>query len=106
MVAIEENVFYIIIAIIALVAIIAIILQWRKVREARRNVSCLEKQDELLPKSQQERLDEIRVETSKLMNKVDFMYTGINERFNRLEFRTETEELQKIIEGIEKKKNK
>lgn len=124
MVAIEENVFYIIIAIIALVAIIAVIMQWRKVREAQSNVVFLEKQAELkkielverdleakrlmenvipLPKAQQERLSGIREETSKLMNKVGFLHTEINERVTRLEARTEAEKLQKLLDEIEKK---
>lgn len=124
MVAIEDNVFYIIIAVIALVAVIAIIMQWRKVREAQSNVVFLEKQAEIkkielverdleakrlmenvipLPKDQQDRLSDIRGDTSKLMNKVGFLHTEINERVTRLEARTEAEKLQNLLDEIEKK---
>ncbi|MDP3066708.1 MAG: hypothetical protein Q8N08_08215 [Methanobacteriaceae archaeon] len=99
-------------------------MQWRKVREAQSNVIFLEKQSELkkielverdleskrlmenvipLPQDQQERLSEIREETSKLMHKVGFLHSEINERVTRLEARTEYEKLQKLLEEIEKK---
>jgi hypothetical protein len=124
MVAIEQNVFYIIIAVVALVAIIAIIMQWRKVREAQSNVVFLEKQAELkkielverdleakrlmenvipLPKDQQEKLSQIRGETSNMMQKVGFLHSEINERVTRLETRAEYEKLQKLLEEIDKK---
>jgi hypothetical protein len=124
MVAIEQNVFYIIIAVIALIAIIAILMQWRKVREAQSNVVFLEKQAELkkielverdleakrlmenvipLPKDQQEKLSQIRGETSNMMQKVGFLHSEINERVTRLETRAEYEKLQKLMEEIDKK---
>lgn len=126
MVAIEQNVFIIIIAVIALVAIIVILMQWRKVREAQSNVVFLEKQAEIkkielverdletkrlmenvipLPHDQQERLSQIRGETSKLMNEVGFLHSEINERVTRLETRAEYEKLQKLLEEIDKKEN-
>lgn len=126
MVAIEQNVFLIIIAVIALVAIIVILMQWRKVREAQSNVVFLEKQAEIkkielverdletkrlmenvipLPHDQQERLSQIRGETSKLMNEVGFLHSEINERVTRLETRAEYEKLQKLLEEIDKKEN-
>lgn len=121
---ISQNLFLLIIAVIALVAIIVIVMQWRKVREAQSNVVFLEKQAEIkkielverdleskrlmenvipLPKDQQERLSQIRGETSKMMQKVGFLHSEINERVARLETRAEYEKLQKLLEEIEKK---
>lgn len=121
---ISQNLFLLIIAVIALVAIIIIVLQWRKVREAQSNVIFLEKQAELkkielverdleakrlmenvipLPKDQQERLSQIRGETSKMMQKVGYLHSEINERVTRLETRAEYEKLHKLLEEIEKK---
>ncbi|HOI40915.1 MAG TPA: hypothetical protein PL168_09305 [Methanobacterium sp.] len=123
-VSIPQNIFLLIIAVIALVAIIVIVMQWRRVREAQSNVIFLEKQAELkkielverdleskrlmenvipLPKDQQERLSQIRGETSKMMQKVGFLHGEINERVTRLETRAEYEKLQKLLEEIEKK---
>ena len=99
-------------------------MQWRRVREAQSNVEFLQKQAELkkielvekdleakrvmenvlpLPKEQQEKLGQIRGETSKLMHKAGFMHSEINERVTRLEARTEYEKLQKLLAEIEKK---
>jgi len=123
-VSIPQNIFLLIIAVIALVAIIVIVMQWRKVREAQSNVIFLEKQAELkkielvekdleskrlmenvipLPKDQQERLSQIRGETSNMMQKVGFLHSEINERVTRLEPRAEYEKLQKLLEEIDKK---
>lgn len=121
---IPQDIFLLIIAVIALVAIIVIVMQWRKVREAQSNVIFLEKQAELkkielverdleskrlmenvipLPKDQQDRLSQIRGETSKMMQKVGFLHSEINERVTRLETRAEYEKLQNLLEEIEKK---
>jgi hypothetical protein len=123
-ISISQNIFLLIIAVIALVAIIIIVMQWRKVREAQSNVIFLEKQAELkkielvekdleakrlmenvipLPKDQQERLSQIRGETSNMMQKVGFLHSEINERVTRLETRAEYEKLQKLLEEIDKK---
>ncbi|MDP3066845.1 MAG: hypothetical protein Q8N08_08930 [Methanobacteriaceae archaeon] len=121
---IPQNIFLLIIAVIAVITIIVIVLQWRRVREAQSNVEFLQKQTELkkielverdleakrlmenvipLPKDQQEQLSHIRGETSKVMHKVGFLHSEINERVTRLEARTEYEKLQKLLEKIEKK---
>ncbi len=123
-VAIPENIFYIVIAVIAVVGIIVVFMQWRKVREAQSNVQFLEKQAQLrkielvekdleskrmmenvipLPKEQQERLSEIRKGTSDLMHQAGFLHSEINERVTRLEARTEFLKLQKLMQDIEKK---
>ena len=77
MVAIDQNVFYIVIAAIVVVGLIVALMQWRRVREAQTNVEFLTKQAELkkielverdleskrmmsdivLPKDQQEKLN-------------------------------------------------
>ncbi|MBI4814517.1 hypothetical protein [Methanobacterium sp.] len=123
-ISIPQNIFLLIIAVIALIAVIVIVMQWRKVREAQSNVIFLEKQAEIkkielverdleskrlmenvipLPKDQQERLSNIRGETSKMMQKVGFLHSEINERVTRLETRAEYEKLQKLLDDIEKK---
>ena len=47
MMAIDQNVFYIVIAVIVVVGLIVALMQWRKVREAQTNVEFLTKQAEL-----------------------------------------------------------
>jgi len=92
MVAIEQNVFYIVIAAIVVVGLIIALMQWRRVREAQTNVEFLTKQAELkkielverdleskrmmsdivLPKDQQEKLTHIMENTSDLMHKAGY----------------------------------
>lgn len=124
MIAIPENIFYIVIAVIALIGIIVVFMQWRKVREAQTNVQFLEKQAQLrkielvekdleskrmmenalpLPKEQQERLSSIRKSTSDLMHQAGYLHSEINERVTNLEARTEYLKLQKLLQEIEKK---
>ncbi|OPY22643.1 MAG: hypothetical protein A4E27_01750 [Methanobacterium sp. PtaU1.Bin242] len=123
-ITIPENIFYIIIAIIAVVGIIVALMQWRRVREAQSNIQFLERQAELrkieliekdleskrmmenvipLPKEQQERLSEIRKNTSDLMHKAGYLHSEINERVTRLEAQTEYLKLQKLLQDIDKK---
>ena len=123
-ITIPDNVFYIIIAMIALIAIIFILMQWRRVRESQSQVEYLEKQAEVkkiemvekdleqkrlvenligLPESQQEQLAQIRNDTGKMLRKVGFLQTELNERITRLETRNEYMQLQKLLEEIEKK---
>jgi len=47
MMAIDQNVFYIVIAVIVVVGLIVALMQWKKVREAQTNVEFLTKQAEL-----------------------------------------------------------
>ena len=123
MVAIDQNVFNIIIAVIVVVGLIVALMQWRRVREAQTNVEFLTKQAELkkielverdleskrmmgdiiLPKDQQEKLTNIRENTSNLMNKAGYLHGEINERVNRLEAKTEYVKLQKLLRDIEEK---
>ncbi len=123
MVAIEQNVFYIVIVAIAVVGLIVALMQWRRVREAQTNVEFLTKQAELkkidlverdleskrmmsdiiLPKDQQEKLTNIRATTSDLMQKAGYINNEINERIDRLEAKTEYAKLQKLLMDIEEK---
>ncbi|WP_048191074.1 hypothetical protein [Methanobacterium sp. SMA-27] len=123
MVAIEQNVLYIVIAAIVVVGLIVALMQWRRVREAQTNVEFLTKQAELkkielverdleskrmmndivLPKDQQEKLTTIRENTSNLMHKAGYLHGEINERVNRLEAKTEYIKLQKLLMDIEEK---
>jgi hypothetical protein len=123
-VTIPENIFYIIIVVIAVIGLIVALMQWRRVRESQSNVQFLEKQAELrkielvekdleskrmmenvapLPKEQQERLSDIRKNTTELMHNSDYLHGEINERVTRLEARTEYLKLQKLLMEIEKK---
>lgn len=123
MVAIDQNVFYIVIAAIVVVGLIIALMQWRKVREAQTNVEFLTKQAEIkkielverdleskrmmndivLPRDQQENLTNIRENTSNLMHKAGYLHGEINERVNRLEAKTEYVKLQKLLIDIEEK---
>ncbi len=123
MVAIDQNVFYIVIAAIVVVGLIITLIQWRRVREAQTNVEFLTKQAELkkielverdleskrmmsdivLPKDQQEKLTNIRATTSDLMHKAGYINNEINERIDRLEAKTEYAKLQKLLMDIEEK---
>ena len=123
MVAINQNVFYIVIAAIAVVGLIVALMQWRRVREAQTNVEFLTKQAELkkielverdleskrmmndivLPKDQQKKLTNIRENTSNLMHKAGYLHGEINERVNRLEAKTEYIKLQKLLMDIGEK---
>ena len=121
--AIPQNVFWIIIAVIVVIGIIIALMQWRRVRESQSNVEFLAKQAELkkielverdleskrvmsnviLPKDQQERLSQIRGNTSDLMQKSGYLHSEISERVTRLEAKTEYAKLQKLLGDIEKK---
>jgi 23S rRNA maturation-related 3'-5' exoribonuclease YhaM len=123
MVAIDQNVFYIVIAAIVVIGLIVTLMQWRRVREAQTNVEFLTKQAELkkielverdleskrmmndivLPRDQQEKLTNIRATTSDLMHKAGYINNEINERVDRLEAKTEYAKLQKLLMDIEEK---
>jgi Flp pilus assembly protein TadB len=123
-VSIPQNLFYIIIAVIVVVGLIVVFMQWRRVREANSNVQFLEKQAELrkielvekdleskrimenvlpLPKEKQERLYNIRKNTTEILNNTGYLHSEINERVTHLEARTEYLKLQKLLSEIEKK---
>ena len=124
MTAISQNIVWIIIVVIAAVVVIIAFSEWRKVREAQNNVALVEKQVELkkislvekdletkrmmenvipLPKDQQERLADIRQNTSDIMHNVGFLHSEIGERVARLEAKAEYGKLQKLMKDLEKK---
>ncbi len=123
-IAIPQNIFFLILAVIALIAIIVVVIQWRRVRETQNNIVLMEKQIELkkvslvekdleskrlmetaipLPKDQQENLAKIRRSTSELMHEVGYLHSEISERLARLETQTEYKKLQKMLSDIEQK---
>ena len=120
-ITIPDNVFYIIIAVIALIAIIFLLIQWRRVRISKNQIKYLEKQAEVkkieivekdleqkrivfgLPETEQEQLTQIRNDTGKMLRKVGFLQTDLNERITRLETSKEYMQLQKLLEEIEEK---
>lgn len=121
---ISQNIVLIIMGIVAAIVIIIVVTQWRKVRETQNNVALVEKQVELkkislvekdleskrllenalpLPKEQQERLANIRKDTSEIMNKVGFLHGELSERMARLEAQAEYGKLQKLMKDLENK---
>jgi hypothetical protein len=120
---ISQNLFYIIIAVIAVVGLIFAVWQWRRVKQAQTNVQFLTKQAELrkielverdleskrmmrdivLPKNQQEKLNQIKGDTSSLMQKAGYINKEISERVNHLESTTEGIKLQKLLMEIDEK---
>ncbi|MGF7118323.1 hypothetical protein [Methanobacterium oryzae] len=122
--AISENIIWILFAVLAAIVIIIVVIQWKKVRETQNNVALVEKQVELkkislvekdleskrllenalpLPQEQQERLSNIRKDTSQIMNKVGFLHGELNERMARLEAQAEYGKLQKLMKDLENK---
>jgi len=120
---IPQNISYIIIAAIAVVGLIFVLLQWRRVKISQINITFLTKQAELrkielverdleskrvmndivLPKNQQEKLSQIKENTSDLMQKAGYIHNEINERVDHLETTTEYIKLQKLLTDIEEK---
>lgn len=122
-----ENIVFIIIAAIALIAVVLVVIQWRKVKVSEHDLAVLEKQIELkkinmvekdmdskrlmdnglpLPKDKQEKLAEIRKNTSELLTDVGYMQTQVSERLARLEAQTELTKLQKMLADIEEREKK
>ena len=122
-----ENIVFIIIAAIALIAVVLVVIQWRKVKVSEHDLAVLEKQIELkkinmvekdmdskrlmdnglpLPKDKQEKLAEIRKNTSDLLTDVGYMQTQVSERLARLEAQTELTKLQKMLADIEEREKK
>ena len=123
----QEYIIGIAIAIIILLALIIIVREWRKVNEAKHNVLLLEKQTELkkinlvekdleekrrretltrIPKEQQGKLDAIKDDTDKIMQKIGYLNSEVNERVELLEAETELVKLKKLSEELDKKESK
>jgi hypothetical protein len=120
---IPQNIFYIILAVIALVGLIFVILQWRMVKVSKTNVAFLTKEAEIrkielverdleskhmmndivLTKNHQEKLSQIKENTTDLMTKVGYVRNEINERVNHIDTTTEYKKLQKLLKDIDEK---
>lgn len=120
---IPQNIFYIILAVIALVGLIFVILQWRMVKVSKTNVAFLTKEAEIrkielverdleskhmmndivLAKNHQEKLSQIKENTTDLMTKVGYVRNGINERVDHIDTTTEYKKLQKLLKDIDEK---
>ncbi len=124
MVAIEQNIIYIVIAAVVVVGIIVVLMRRRRTRKGQRNVNkYLAKEAELtkieivekdlgfkrimgegvLLKGQQEKLSDIREITSDLMHKLLYFNSNIDEKVNRLEAKRESVNLQKLLMDIDKR---
>ncbi|WP_455645717.1 hypothetical protein [Methanosphaera sp.] len=120
----EDQIFLLVLAVIFLIAIIVIVVEWRKSAVSRNNVTLLERQMELkkielvekdlenkrmkenmseLSKEDQEKLQQIRINTSEIMGKVGLLSTEVNERVEQLEAKSELLKLQKLAEKLDKK---
>jgi hypothetical protein len=119
-----DQIFLLILAVIFLIAIIVIAVEWRKSNVSRNDIILLEKQAELkkieivekdlenkqrkenladLSESDQEKLKEIRNNTSQITAKVGLLSSQVNERVEQLEAKNELVKLQKLSNELDKK---
>lgn len=119
-----DQIMIMVLALIFLIAIIVIVIEWRKSSVSRNNVALLEKQAELkkielvekdleskrrkedmteLSEEDQEKLKQIRLNTSEVMAKVGLLSTEVNERAEQLEAKSELLKLQKLAKKLDKK---
>ena len=120
----NDQIFLLILAIIFLIAIIVIVIEWRKTIVSKNDIILLEKQAELkkielvekdiankqrkenlaeLSEKDQEKLKEIRLNTSEITAKVGLLSTQLNERVEQLEAKNELVKLQKLTSELDKK---
>lgn len=119
-----DQLFIMILAVIFLIAVIVIVIQWRKTSVSRNEIILLEKQAELkkieivekdleskrqrnnlseLSEADQEKLKQIRSNTSEIATKVDLLSTQMNERVEQLEAKSELVKLKKLSLELDKK---
>lgn len=119
-----DQLFIMILAVIFLIAVIVIVIQWRKTSISRNEIILLEKQAELkkieivekdleskrqrnnlseLSEADQEKLKQIRSNTSEIATKVDLLSTQMNERVEQLEAKSELVKLKKLSLELDKK---
>lgn len=120
----EEQIMIMILSLLFVIAVIVIVIEWRKNSVSRNNVLLLEKQTELkkielvekdlenkrrkenmsdLSKEDQEKLQQIRLNTAEIMGKVGLLSTEVNEKVEQLEAKSELLKLQKLTEKLDKK---
>lgn len=121
---IPQNIFLLIIAVLIVAVIIVVIIQWRKVREIQNKIALTQQEIELrklslvekdieakriretvvsLPKDQQQKLSSIKEETAKLMHKIGYLHSELNERVTLLEAKTEYTKLREFLKDVEEK---
>ncbi len=119
-----DQIFLLILAIIFLIAVIVIAIEWRKASVSKNDIKLLEKQAELkkieivekdlqnkqkkenlaeLSEEDQNKLKEIRANTSQITAKVDLLSSQVNERVDQLEAKNELVKLLKLTEELDKK---
>ena len=120
----QDQLLLLIIAVIFLIAVIIIVLAWMKISSSRNSILLLEKQTELkkielvekdlenkrrkenlsdLSEEDQEKLKEIRLNTSEIMAKVGLLNTEVSERVEQLEAKSELLKLKKLSQELDKK---
>ena len=119
-----DQIFLLILAIIFLIAVITIAIEWRKSTVSKNDIILLEKQAELkkielvekdleskqrkenladLSEEDQNKLKEIRTNTSQITAKVGLLSTQVNERVEQLEAKNELVKLLKLSNELDKK---
>ena len=119
-----DQLFLLILAVIFLIAVIVIVIEWRKTTVSKNDVILLEKQAELkkielvekdleskqrkenlvdLSEEDQEKLKQIRLNTSEITAKVGLLSSQVSERVDQLEAKNELIKLQKLSLELDKK---
>ncbi|WP_292475354.1 hypothetical protein [Methanosphaera sp.] len=119
-----DQIFLLILAVIFLIAVITIAIEWRKSTVSKNDIILLEKQAELkkielvekdleskqrkenladLSEEDQNKLKEIRTNTSEITAKVGLLSTQVNERVEQLEAKNELVKLLKLSNELDKK---
>lgn len=120
----SDQLLILILAVIFLIAIIVVSIQWRKSSQAKNSILLLEKKAELkkielvekdlenkrmkeniteLSEEDQEKLKQIRTNTSEIVGKVGLLSSEVNERVEQLEAKSELIKLQKLAKELDKK---
>ncbi|MBO7719818.1 MAG: hypothetical protein J6S29_06695 [Methanosphaera sp.] len=120
----QDQLMILILSVILLIAIIVVVVEWRKTAVSKNSIVLLEKKAELkkielvekdletkrmkeslteLSEEDQEKLKNIRSNTSEIMAKVGLLSTQVNEKVEQLEAKSELLKLQKLELELEKK---
>ena len=120
----QDQLLLIILAVIFLIALIIVVIAWIKTSSSRNSVALLEKQAELkkielverdlenkrrkedlanLSVEDQEKLKQIRLNTSEVMAQVGLLNTEVSVKVEQLEAKTELLKLKKLSEELDKK---
>lgn len=119
-----DQIFLLVLAVIFLIAVIVIVIEWRKSAVSKNDIILLEKQAELkkielvekdleskqrkenlveLSEEDQEKLKQIRLNTSEITAKVSLLSSQVTERVEQLEAKNELVKLQKLSVELDKK---